>query len=105
MLVVLSPSVTPESHANFSNTKSLTDPTPVTISAITTTNVTSLTFGPSAVLQQVKLAPIGPGKWQSTFTIDATRFPASSGSVNEILTATTESGSSSTLRIPVSLAP
>jgi len=79
------------------------DGQPVTISVITTTNVATLTFGPTSMAPLVSLGSIGPGKWQSTFNFNASAAPSTSGNVNELLTATTTSGAATTLRVPFTL--
>ncbi|MBD5656698.1 MAG: hypothetical protein IAI50_16185 [Candidatus Eremiobacteraeota bacterium] len=79
------------------------DGTPVTISVLTTTNVTSLTLGPTASLQQVMFSQIGPGKWQSTFNFDSSQLPNISGNTSELVTASAGSGTSISLRVPFSL--
>jgi len=75
----------------------------VTISVITSTNVSILSFGPTSNTSQVLFAAIGPGKWQSTFNFSAASFPSTSGNVNEMLSATTGLGTSTSLRIPFAL--
>jgi len=77
----------------------------VTISAITTTNVATLSFGPTSVATQLSLSSIGPGKWQATFAFSAAGLQSSSGNVSELLSATTVSGASTSLRIPFTLVP
>jgi len=79
------------------------DGQPVTISVITTTNVATLTFGPSTGSTQVSLGSIGSGKWQSTFNFSAASVQSVSGNVNEMLTAATASGAVTSLRIPLTL--
>ena len=74
----------------------------VTISAITTTNVVSLAFGPSSMQTQTTLATIGAGKWQSTFNFNAP-LQSANGTVTMTLTATTAQGANVSLRIPFTL--
>ena len=77
----------------------------VTLSAITTTNVTSLSFGPTPTLPQISLASVGPGKWQATFNFSLAGLTSSSGNVTEVLTATTSNGATSHQTIPMSISP
>ena len=79
------------------------DGQPVTISVITSTNVSGLSLGPSSVTPQVALSSIGPGKWQSTFNFGTEGLPSVSGNVNELLTATTSLGASTSLRVPFTI--
>jgi type II secretory pathway component GspD/PulD (secretin) len=74
----------------------------VTILAITTTNVTSLSFGP-ATSSGVPLTNVGGGKWQATFTFHSAGFSNPMGRVDAMLTATTANGSSSRQSIPLSI--
>ncbi len=76
---------------------------PVTIAAITTTNVATLSFGPSVTTSSESLGSIGPGKWQATFNFSTAGLPSVSGNVNMMLTATTTLGASVTVRLPFSL--
>lgn len=75
----------------------------MTISAITTTNVAKLTFGPNALLPMASLKSIGPGQWQDTFPFSAAGLPIGQTSVTLTLTATTGMGSIVSLPIPLSL--
>jgi type II secretory pathway component GspD/PulD (secretin) len=79
--------------------------TPVTVSILTTTNVTSVSLGTTSSPKQMMLSAIGPGRWQSTFAFDPTPLPSTAGNVSETLTATTAQGTSTTIRIPFSLIP
>jgi len=58
--------------------------TQVTVSAITTTNVTRVTFGKSGNL--VNLTQVAPSQWQATYAF-VTAGPASSGTQNLTLSA------------------
>jgi type II secretory pathway component GspD/PulD (secretin) len=75
----------------------------MTISAITTTNVAQLTFGPNSMLPMASLQNIGPGQWQGTFPFSEAGLPIGQASVNLTLTATTTVGASVVLPIPLSL--
>jgi type II secretory pathway component GspD/PulD (secretin) len=75
----------------------------MTISAITTTNVNRLTFGASAILPQISLASIGPGKWQSTFNFSTAGITALQGSVTLSLNAYSSLGATTAIPIPLSL--
>jgi type II secretory pathway component GspD/PulD (secretin) len=75
----------------------------VTLSAITSTNVSSLAFGPSVSSTLVTLSSISPGKWQSTITFSNSGLASTTGNVNETLTAKTALGQSTSLKIPFSL--
>jgi type II secretory pathway component GspD/PulD (secretin) len=77
----------------------------LTISAITSTNVSSLTFGVSQASSQASLARIGAGQWQSTFNFSVAGLPVSSGNVTLLLVATTQQGGTATVRIPFSVLP
>ncbi len=77
----------------------------LTMSAITSTNVSSLTFGVSQASSQASLARIGAGQWQSTFDFSVAGLPVSSGNVTLLLTATTQLGATATVRIPFSVLP
>jgi len=76
---------------------------PMTISAITTTNVAKLTFGPNSLLPMASLQSVGPGQWQGTFPFSAAGLPMGQTTVNLTLTATTGMGSTVALPIPLSL--
>ncbi len=78
---------------------------PITISAITTTNVDKLTFGTNSLAIQSPLSKIGPGQWQSTFNFSTAGLSATSGNVQMTLTATSNLGSVSSLPIPLSVSP
>jgi type II secretory pathway component GspD/PulD (secretin) len=78
---------------------------PVTISAITSTNVDQLVFGTNSLASQTPMSKIGPGQWQSTVPVSTAGLPISSGSVQMMLKATSNQGSVSTIPIPISIAP
>ena len=77
--------------------------TPITISAITTTNVDKLSFGTSALLSQISLSKIAPGQWRSTFNFSTAGLPVNVGNVQLLLTATSNLGGNASLPIPLSL--
>jgi type II secretory pathway component GspD/PulD (secretin) len=76
---------------------------PMTISAITTTNVTKLTFGPNAILPMASLQSVGQGQWQANFNFSPAGLPIGQSTVTLTLTATTGMGGTVTLPIPLSL--
>ena len=76
---------------------------PITIAAITTTNVSALSFGPSPTSPQTTLGSVAPGKWQSTFNFSAASLPTISGNVVLTLTATTTLGANTTVKIPFTI--
>jgi general secretion pathway protein D len=75
----------------------------IVISAITTTNVVQLTFGPNSLLPMATLQSIGAGQWQGSFPFSAAGLPIGQASVSLTLTATTSMGGSVALPIPMSL--
>jgi type II secretory pathway component GspD/PulD (secretin) len=76
---------------------------PMTISAITTTNVAQLRFGPNSLLPMASLQSVGPGQWQATFPFSVAGLPIGQPSVTLTLTATTGMGATVALPIPLSL--
>jgi type II secretory pathway component GspD/PulD (secretin) len=74
----------------------------MTISAITTSNVTKLVFGDPAN-PEAQLQSVTPGKWQSTFTFRSAGLPSAQSSVHVTLTATTANGGMVTVPIPISV--
>ena len=76
---------------------------PMTISAITSTNVAKLTFGPNSILPMASLDSVGAGQWQSVFPFSAAGLPIGQASVTLTLTATTSMGATVSLPIPLSL--
>jgi general secretion pathway protein D len=75
----------------------------MTITAITTTNVAQLRFGPNSLLPMASLQSIGPGKWEGNFPFSAAGLPIGQAAVTLTLTATTTMGSSVALPVPLSL--
>lgn len=78
--------------------------TPVTISAITTTNVSELDFGYTATGASTRLTSIGPGQWQGTFPFSMAGLPGNYGNVQMMLAAKTTLGGLVTVPIPMSIA-
>jgi type II secretory pathway component GspD/PulD (secretin) len=76
---------------------------PVTISAVTTSNVTSVTFGSSSSAIRESLGSIGAGKWQGTFPLNTSFLPAQGGNITMNVTATTSAAASTSINIPLSL--
>ena len=75
---------------------------PITISAITSTNVTSLSFGASAMSGQTQLSKVGQGQWNCTAPFSAAGL-MNAGNVQMMLTATAANGTRVSLPIPMSL--
>lgn len=75
----------------------------MTISAITTTNVVRLTFGPNPVTPETELTALSPGKWQSTFTFSTAGLPIGQSNVQLTLTAATGMGNTVSVPIPISV--
>ncbi len=77
---------------------------PMSIAAITTTNVSNLSFGVSADSAQVSLGNAGAGKWQSTFNFSTAGIASTKGNISMVLTATTPIGARTSINIPLALA-
>lgn len=77
--------------------------TPVTISAITTSNVAELDFGYTATGPTTRLTSIGPGQWQMTFPFSMAGLPGNFGTVQMSLTAKNALGGLVTVPIPMSI--
>jgi type II secretory pathway component GspD/PulD (secretin) len=75
----------------------------MTISAITSTNVAKLTFGPNAILPMATLQSVGAGQWSSSFSFSSAGLPIGQPNVTLTLTATTNLGGTVSLPIPLSL--
>ena len=75
----------------------------MTISAITSTNVAKLEFGPNKLVPMASLQSVNAGQWQSTFSFSAAGLPIGQPNVTLLLTATTGMGGTVTLPIPLSL--
>ena len=76
---------------------------PMTIAAITSTNVAQLRFGPNSLLPMASLQTVGPGQWQAAFPFSVAGLPIGQASVTLTLTATTGLGATVALPIPLSL--
>jgi hypothetical protein len=77
----------------------------IAISAITSTNVSTLSIGSSTTSIQQSLKQTGPGKWQGTISLDPATLQSTSGNVSELLKAMTSFGESTSLMIPLTLNP
>jgi general secretion pathway protein D len=75
----------------------------MTISAITTTNVAKLEFGPNKIVPMTSLKSVGPGQWQGTFPFSSAGLPIGQPSVQLLLTATTGMGATVTVPVPISV--
>lgn len=75
----------------------------MTISVITTTNVSRLTFGPTPTNSQVQLSKIGPGKWQSSFNFSTSGITVTQGNIQFTLAGYTDLGAIATIAVPLSL--
>jgi len=73
----------------------------VTLSAITTTNVNNLTLGIDG--NYVQIAPLSPGKWQTTYPFSTSIVPPSQTNVMLTLTALRGDGTAASIQIPVSV--
>jgi len=81
----------------------LRDGDQMTLSVITTTNVSRLTFGYGTLIPQAELTRIAPGKWQRTFRFSTAGLPVGQSSVQMTLTARTAMGGSASVALPVSV--
>ena len=75
----------------------------MTISAITSTNVVKLEFGPNKMIPMTSLKNIGAGQWQGSFPFSSAGVQTGLATANLLLTATTGIGGSISLSIPISL--
>jgi hypothetical protein len=75
----------------------------VTISAITTTNVSELDFGYTSSGASTRITNIGPGQWQATFPFSMAGLPGNFGNIQMTLSAKTSLGGLVTVPIPMSL--
>lgn len=89
-------------YAVFSPTV-LSSGTEVTISVITTTNISRVTIGNGGYL--TSLGQIAPDKWQAAFPFNATNLQLGAPNVNLTLTALKADGAAATIQIPVSISP
>ncbi len=75
--------------------------TPVTITAITTSNVSALTLSYNGV--QTSIAQTGAGQWSATLPFTLVGLPEPNATIQLSLTATKSDGTSSVIPIPVSV--
>jgi type II secretory pathway component GspD/PulD (secretin) len=87
-------------YARFSPTL-LRSGIPVTVQAITTTNVTRVTIGTPGFT--TSLASVAPSKWQATYTFNALGLPPGQNNAQLSLTAYRDDGTNVSIQIPVSL--
>jgi hypothetical protein len=73
----------------------------VSVSAITTTNVTSVKL--QLGTQTIALSPIGPGQWRSVFPYPATAAPPGQSTLNATLSAMRTDGGSASIPISVNV--
>jgi len=81
----------------------LRDGAVVQVTAITTSNATSVTLGDDVI--SVPLVKIGPGQWQASFPFRAGRPIASASLLNLKLSVTNAAGSNVWIPIPVNVTP
>ena len=75
--------------------------TPVTINAITTSNVNAVTLSYNGV--QTSIAQSGAGQWSATFPFTLVGLPVPNATIQLTLTASKSDGTSSVIPIPVSV--
>jgi hypothetical protein len=75
--------------------------TPVTLNAITTSNVNSATLSYNGV--QTSIAQSGAGQWAATFPFTLVGLPVPNATIQLTLTASKSDGTSSIIPIPVSV--
>ena len=75
----------------------------MTISAITTTNVAKLEFGPNKIVPMTSLQSVGSGQWQATFPFSPAGLPIGQPNVQLLLTATTGMGANVSIPIPINI--
>ncbi|MGH7738203.1 MAG: hypothetical protein ACREMP_10125, partial [Candidatus Tyrphobacter sp.] len=75
----------------------------MTITAITTTNVSALSFGYGSMIPQATLTAVAPGKWQGTFSFSTAGLPVGQSNVQMTLSASTGMGSRASVPIPISV--
>ncbi|HEX3468672.1 MAG TPA: secretin N-terminal domain-containing protein [Candidatus Elarobacter sp.] len=89
-------------YATFSPTV-LRNGTPVSFTAVTTTNVSRLTIGYHGF--QTQIAQSTPGQWQSSYNFSSAGLTPGQAGVSLTVTATRLDGASSSMQIPVSVVP
>jgi len=77
------------------------DGAPLTVSVITTTNVSQLQFGYG--LTMTDISKTGPGQWQSTFPFSSAGIPFGTQQVQFVLKAARGDGAISTIAVPLSI--
>ncbi len=75
--------------------------TPVTLNAITTSNVNALTLSYNGV--QTSIAQSGAGQWSATFPFTLVGLPVPNATIQLTLTASKSDGTSAVIPIPVSV--
>lgn len=75
----------------------------MTITAITTTNVTKLAFGPNKILAMGSLKSVGPGQWEGSFPFSPAGLQTGQPNVQLLLTATTGMGGVVSIPVPMSV--
>jgi hypothetical protein len=76
--------------------------TNVSITAITSTNVTNLTASYGS--QSISMGQLGNGQWQALFPFSTSAIPVGSGQFQVKLTASRQDGATQTIVLPVKLA-
>jgi type II secretory pathway component GspD/PulD (secretin) len=89
-------------YALFSPTV-LSNGTHVTVSVITTTNVSKVTIGYGSSL--TPLVQVAPDKWQVSYAFNSSGFPFGMPNVSLALIASRADGAAATVQIPVSVTP
>ncbi len=89
-------------YVKFSPTV-LRNGTPVSFTAVTTTNVSRLTIGYQGF--QTQIAQTSPGQWQSSYNFSAAGLTPGQTGVSLTVTATRLDGASSSIQVPVSVVP
>ena len=89
-------------YASFSPTV-LRNGTTVSVSAVTTTNVTRVTIGNGTYT--TPLTAIAPGKWQASYPFKASAYALGSANTSLTLTAYRSDGATAAIQIPVSIGP
>ena len=74
---------------------------PVTLNAITTSNVNVLTLSYNGV--QTSIAQSGAGQWSATFPFTLVGLPVPNATIQLTLTASKNDGTASVIPIPVSV--
>lgn len=88
--------------ASFSPTV-LRNGTTVSVSVVTTTNVTRVTIGLGG--QTTALKSVAPDKWQASYPFAASAYALGNGNTSLTLTAYRADGATAAIQIPVSIGP